>query len=70
MGYLLLFQASTWFTEMITANKYSEYKVYQERVSKFLPKFSTFLTGPVPVEEVPRRKQGTSKGAADGKKSS
>lgn len=42
MGYLLLFQSSTWFTELITSKKYPEYKVYQERVGKFLPK----LTGP------------------------
>ena len=38
MGYLLLFQASTWFTELISANKYPEYKNYQSRVGKFLPK--------------------------------
>ena len=38
MGYLLLFQASTWFTELISADKYPEYKDYQSRVGKFLPK--------------------------------
>lgn len=38
MAYLLLFQASTWFTELISAGKYPEYKVYQQRVGKFLPK--------------------------------
>ncbi|KAF1834802.1 DUF1295-domain-containing protein [Decorospora gaudefroyi] len=37
-GYLILFQASTWLTELLSAGKYPEYKVYQERVGKFLPK--------------------------------
>ncbi|OCL13423.1 DUF1295-domain-containing protein [Glonium stellatum] len=37
MGYLLLFQSSTWFTELISAGKYPEYKDYQRRVGKFLP---------------------------------
>ncbi|CAN9380992.1 unnamed protein product [Alternaria alternata] len=40
-GYLILFQASTWLTELLSAGKYPEYKVYQERVGKFLPKFGT-----------------------------
>jgi steroid 5-alpha reductase family enzyme len=40
-GYLILFQASTWLTELITAGKYPEYKVYQQRVGKFLPKADT-----------------------------
>lgn len=38
MGYLLLFQASTWLTELISADKYPEYNDYQSRVGKFLPK--------------------------------
>lgn len=37
-AYLCLFQASTWFTELITAKKYPEYKEYQNRVGKFLPR--------------------------------
>lgn len=40
-GYLILFQASTWLTELISAGKYPEYKVYQGRVGKFLPKANT-----------------------------
>lgn len=40
IGYLLLFQASTWFTELITAKKYSEYREYKRRVPKFLPRLS------------------------------
>lgn len=37
-AYLCLFQASTWLTELITANKYPEYKEYQNRIGKFLPR--------------------------------
>lgn len=35
--YLLLFQGSTWLTELLSAKKYPEYKVYQQKVAKFLP---------------------------------
>ncbi|KAH8664968.1 hypothetical protein BGZ60DRAFT_470690 [Tricladium varicosporioides] len=45
MAYLFLFQASTWFTELITAKKYPEYKEYQQRVGKFIPKLTTDLPG-------------------------
>ncbi|KAK4981520.1 hypothetical protein LTR66_009919 [Elasticomyces elasticus] len=38
MSYLILFQASTWFTESITSRKYNDYALYQQRVGKFLPK--------------------------------
>lgn len=38
LGYVALFQASTWFTELITAKKYPEYKLYQKLVAKFIPK--------------------------------
>ncbi|EXJ77368.1 hypothetical protein A1O3_09594 [Capronia epimyces CBS 606.96] len=41
--YLLLFQGSTWLTELLSSGKYPEYKIYQERVAKFLP-----LPGPSP----------------------
>lgn len=41
IGYLALFQGSTAFTEYISKGKYPEYKVYQERVGKFLPKAKT-----------------------------
>ncbi|KAH7555226.1 hypothetical protein BM1_06849 [Bipolaris maydis] len=34
-------EGSTWLTELLSAGKYPEYKVYQERVSMFLPKFGT-----------------------------
>ena len=43
--YLVLFQASTWFTELISAKKYPEYKEYQKRVGKFLPRLPGGLPG-------------------------
>ena len=45
MSYLILFQASTWFTELVTAGKYPEYKEYQNRVGKFMPRLKTDLPG-------------------------
>lgn len=41
LSYLILFQASTWLTELISAKKYPDYKIYQQRVGRFLPKFAT-----------------------------
>lgn len=38
IAYLILFNASTWFTELVSAKKYPEYKEYQKRVGKFLPR--------------------------------
>ena len=35
MSYLILFQSSTWLTEKLSAEKYPEYKIYQQRVGKF-----------------------------------
>ena len=37
VGYVSLFQGSTWFTEVITGGKYSDYKVYQKHVGMLLP---------------------------------
>jgi steroid 5-alpha reductase family enzyme len=34
---VLLFQGSTWFTELITAGKYAGYRDYQQRVGMFAP---------------------------------
>lgn len=45
LSYLILFQASTWFTELISAKKYPEYAEYQKRVGKFLPRLGTDLPG-------------------------
>jgi steroid 5-alpha reductase family enzyme len=36
-SYLILFQASTWLTELLSAQKYPEYKQYQKQVGKFVP---------------------------------
>jgi steroid 5-alpha reductase family enzyme len=35
--YLALFQGSTWLTELLSARKYPDYSVYQQKVAKFLP---------------------------------
>jgi steroid 5-alpha reductase family enzyme len=45
ISYLILFQGSTRFTELITAKKYPDYNEYQKRVGMFLPKFSSDLPG-------------------------
>jgi steroid 5-alpha reductase family enzyme len=41
LAYLILFQASTWFTELVSAGKYPDYKEYQARVGKFVPRLGT-----------------------------
>jgi steroid 5-alpha reductase family enzyme len=53
-GYLILFQASTWLTEMISAEKYPEYKIFQQRVGKFLPKGNTKSMEDSPTEKEKR----------------
>lgn len=35
---IILFQGSTWLTELITSGKYAEYKEYQKQVGMFVPK--------------------------------
>lgn len=56
-NYLLLFQGSTWLTEAISAGKYEDYKIYQKRVGRFLPKLTALFTVPVPdVSEAPPAK--------------
>ncbi|KAK6356979.1 hypothetical protein TWF718_001312 [Orbilia javanica] len=61
LGYLLLFQGSTWLTELITSNKYEDYKVYQKHVSMFLPRISAVKEGgfyfPEPEEEEEKREE-------------
>jgi steroid 5-alpha reductase family enzyme len=39
-SYILIIQGSTWLTESISAGKYQEYKEYQARVGKFIPRLS------------------------------
>lgn len=43
VSYVILFQGSTWITELITAGKYPDYKEYQRRVGKFLPRLTSSL---------------------------
>ncbi|KAF3918778.1 hypothetical protein AA313_de0202989 [Arthrobotrys entomopaga] len=45
LSYLLLFQGSTWLTELITASKYKDYKMYQKNVSMFLPRIGSIREG-------------------------
>ncbi|KAF2432032.1 DUF1295-domain-containing protein [Tothia fuscella] len=54
LSYLLLFQGSTWLTELITAKKYPEYKEYQRLVGRFLPK----LLSPSTTDAVERKIDG------------
>ena len=61
VGYLVLFQASTWFTELVTAKKYPDYKIYQRRIGKFYPKSLKPFT--LTSEEA---KEKTKTGSTDG----
>ncbi|MCJ1407803.1 hypothetical protein MMC19_001874 [Ptychographa xylographoides] len=45
VAYLILFQASTWFTELITGKKYPEYSEYQKKVGMFVPGPFSLLSG-------------------------
>ncbi|CAA9958865.1 DUF1295-domain-containing protein [Pyrenophora teres f. teres] len=60
LAYLLLFQGSTWLTELLSAGKYPEYKVYQERVGRFLPKFGT-KSMDAPLNEKEQKKVNNAK---------
>ncbi|KAF7718429.1 Uncharacterized protein PECH_005908 [Penicillium ucsense] len=40
VGYVLIFQGSTRLTESISAKKYPEYREYQARVGRFIPRLS------------------------------
>ncbi|KAF2634847.1 DUF1295-domain-containing protein [Massarina eburnea CBS 473.64] len=71
MSYLILFQASTWLTEKLSAEKYPEYTVYQKRVGKFLPKSQTVSMDAPPTIEVNGKAEGKDRSPnstkADGK---
>jgi len=43
LSYLVLFQGSTWYTELVTTGKYPDYAVYQKRVGMFVPGFGNGL---------------------------
>lgn len=45
IAYLCLFQASTWFTELVSSRKYPEYREYRKRVGKFIPYFTSKWPG-------------------------
>jgi steroid 5-alpha reductase family enzyme len=45
LGLLGIFQGSTWLTEKLSAQKYPEYKEYQKRVGRFIPRLSHELPG-------------------------
>ncbi|KAF4121178.1 Protein of unknown function (DUF1295) [Geosmithia morbida] len=45
---MLLFQGSTWLTELITAQKYPEYKYYKSQVGMFVPTSISGYKGPTP----------------------
>ncbi|CAO3590305.1 unnamed protein product [Absidia cylindrospora] len=40
----LLFQGSTWLTELISSEKYPEYRLYQQSVNRFIPWRSTWTS--------------------------
>ena len=76
LGYVILFQASTWLTERMTRAKYGEaYGDYQSRVSRFVPKPTAVWVRPVGEEwekawweRGEGEKEGKGKGKAGGKK--
>jgi steroid 5-alpha reductase family enzyme len=73
IGYLGVFQGSTPITEAISAGKYPEYRLYQERVGKFLP-LSLGWDEEKMAKEAPKlvedgkKKEGGGGGKAKGKK--
>jgi steroid 5-alpha reductase family enzyme len=66
-SYLILFQSSTWLTELISAGKYPEYKVYQSRVGKFMPKAKrTSMDAPKTEKEAAKVNQAKKQKAKKG----
>lgn len=41
LSYLLLFQGSTWLTEILSTQKYPDYKSYKEQVGMFFPTYGS-----------------------------
>ncbi|KAL9009907.1 MAG: hypothetical protein Q9173_005105 [Seirophora scorigena] len=56
VAYLFLFQASTWFTEKVTAGKYPDYRTYQKRVGMFVPSLTGGGVGDMNEEGERKRK--------------
>lgn len=50
---IMLFQGSTWLTELITAGKYPEYKAYQKQTGVLIPSFRPYKT-PVATPKIIR----------------
>ena len=48
----MLFQGSTWLTELITAGKYPEYSTYQQLVGRFVPKALSPYQAPATAPKV------------------
>ena len=65
VSYLLLFQGSTWFTELLSAKKYPDYRQYQKSVSMFLPGINT---GTPNWEAIEKTKKTIESTAQKGKK--
>lgn len=64
LGYLAVFQGSTWLTELLSARKYPDYEEYQRLVGRFFPKIfpSDGLDETVAKKTTPSAtKKGTSK---------
>ncbi|KAK7418850.1 hypothetical protein QQX98_003712 [Neonectria punicea] len=51
---ILLFQGSTWLTELITSGKYPEYSAYQKQVGMFFPTSLSGYKTPVQVPKIIR----------------
>lgn len=66
LGYLAIFQGSTRLTEDISAGKYPEYRDYQARVGRFIPRFSVEPKGKRTVKE--KRADSEDDGEASGQK--
>ncbi|KAI9835360.1 MAG: hypothetical protein M1837_003800 [Sclerophora amabilis] len=66
-SYLLLFQASTWLTESISAGKYPQYKEYQQRVGRFLPRMSTATKEEEEEEKEREKERARAKAESKGK---
>ena len=62
---IALFQGSTWLTELITAGKYPEYRLYQNHVGMFLPKSLRPYSTPAPkvirTSELAKRQENKQK---------
>ena len=49
LSLVLLFQGSTWLTELITSGKYPEYREYQRQVGMFVPTSLWTYEAPAPA---------------------